>query len=67
MTPEVGKSYSLFYNEGNLHNRKIHVRAQVDEVYFVIRHWHRYKAYWVYNIEHISWFECNASNLKKVK
>jgi hypothetical protein len=67
MKPEVGKSYSLFYNENNVNNRRIHVRAVVDDEQYVIRTWFRSKVNWHYEVKNIHWFECNEKYLTEVR
>jgi len=49
--PEVGKTYELFYNEGNCNNMIFHVRAIVDCEYFVYKWWSTNKQSWRYIIE----------------
>ncbi len=53
---EVGKKYRLFWNDNNLNNKTIHIRAIVDEYGVVYKKWSRYKARGVYAIDDISYF-----------
>lgn len=50
------KSLNIFYNENNINNRRIHIRAIVDEYQIVYRVWSkRYKS-WRYRVESIEYF-----------
>ena len=49
--PEVGKCYKLSYGKNDWNNKLIHVRAIVDEDWFVYRWWSRHKKRWRYTIE----------------
>lgn len=45
-----GVSVRIFYNEGNRNNRRIHIRAIVDDAYFVCRQWSRKYQDWWYSL-----------------
>lgn len=51
-----GASLWIYYNEGNINNRKIHVRAIVDERQVVFRWWSPGRRRWVYKIEDVYYF-----------
>ncbi len=67
MIPEVGKKYRIFYGEGNRNNKVVHIRAIIDNDYFVFRQWFYSKRRWEYFIEHYCFFECNAEYIKEIK
>jgi len=62
-TPEVGMSYLVNY--GNSNNCRIHVRALVDNHYYVIRTWANGK--WFYELESIYYFHCRARYFEQPK
>ncbi len=45
-----GVSVRIFYNAGNPNNRRIHIRAIVDDDYFVLRCWSRGRQGWMYSV-----------------
>lgn len=49
---KVGTSVRIFYREGNPNNRRIHIRAIVDDSVFVCRQWSRSHQTWFYSILH---------------
>lgn len=51
-----GLSYQIYYSDGNINNKKIHVRAIVDEDRVVYRSWSKRKG-WVYSVESLYYFE----------
>lgn len=50
-----GATLRLFWNERNPNNKRIHIRAIVDDEYVVYRQWSRRKG-WLYRIEWYYWF-----------
>lgn len=46
----AGKSFRIYYGEGNVNNRTIHIRAIVDDQ-VVYRFWVRSKRRWQYEVE----------------
>jgi len=52
-----GHSYNLFFGNGNLNNKKIHIRAVIDKDQYVFRFWSKYKQRWIYEIRHRYFFE----------
>ena len=56
-TPIVGKSYRLFYNEGNHNNKKMHIRAIVDGDIIVYRYWRYGKQRWQYIVDDMIFWE----------
>ena len=66
---EIGKSYKIFYDEGNLNNKTIHVLAVVDDNMIVYKYWRRHKMTWNYTVEHISYFDLLETHryLKEIK
>jgi hypothetical protein len=61
MKVNVGK-YHLFYNENNINNGILHVRAVVDGR-FVCRRWHGHRRRWVYEVLPQCYFDVNAEFL----
>jgi len=62
-----GNKVLIFYNEGNPNNRLLHIREVVDGNWIVYKIWDRHKKYWVYRVEHISWFTIRYDHLAQVK
>ena len=62
------QAYKIFYNPGNINNRKIHIRAFVDD-YVVLRTWNNLGKVWHYEIQHMGYFEYanEIGALKEVK
>ena len=52
-----GNKLNLFFNEGNINNKTIHIRAIVDDDYIAYKTWSRRKQRWYYQIEYIYFFE----------
>ncbi len=50
MNIKVGKTYKLFWYEGNINNKTIHIRAFVDDQ-IVYRYWSKRKQSWYYKID----------------
>ena len=63
-----GFSYNIFFGTGNPNNKKIHVRAVVDEHWIVYRSRSKRKQRWVYEIDYDYFFQLLArdGNIKKV-
>jgi len=57
MIIEAGKSYRIFFNEDNINNKKIHVRAIIDDVQIVYKYWSRNRQGWIYQMEHKYYFD----------
>ena len=51
---EVDQKWKLYYNENNLNNKLIHIRAIVDNEYVVVKYWKRNQ--WIYEMKNIWWF-----------
>lgn len=51
-----GMKLKLFYGEGNINNKVMHIRAVIDNEYFVYKFWAKHKKAWIYQIEHESFF-----------
>lgn len=47
---EPGRTIRIFYNKGNINNRRIHIRKIVDGDVVVYAYWRKYKHYWDYAI-----------------
>lgn len=61
---QPGVSFSIFHNEGNPHNQRVHVRAIVDDFLVVYRTWGKRAQYWNYQVIGMWWFEhCLERNL----
>ena len=56
MVIEAGKSYRIFFNPDNINNKKIHIRAIIDDTQIVYKYWSRSRG-WVYQMEHKYYFE----------
>jgi hypothetical protein len=56
MKLEIGKTYQIYFNSGNINNETIHVRAIVDEVYIVYRVWISNQKIWRYKMDRQSYF-----------
>lgn len=46
----------VFYNEGNVNNKLLHIRGIVDGQY-IVRWWSRRRQRWMYKVEHPIYFE----------
>lgn len=57
---KAGSKIKLFYNENNINNRIIYIRAIVDDDNVVFKVWSKGKRRWNYFIEDISYFEINS-------
>ena len=64
--PATGEIYELFFNEGNVNNATIHIRAIVDNEMVVFRRWSEHKTDWTYEIVSIYWFIARAEHLSIV-
>lgn len=64
MTPELHCCYRIFYGEGHIDNKKVHVRGFVDDT-IVIRWWE--KAGWTYGVVDHAWWSNNVPYMTKVK
>ena len=62
-----GDIYSLCYGHGHFGNKRIHIRAIVDEEMVVFRWWRKRKQYWQYEVEGLYWFRLRKDHLTKVK
>lgn len=51
-----GKSFNVFYDEGNPNNKKIHIREVIDGEYIVYKQWVKRKKKWDYYVEHFYYF-----------
>ena len=54
---QPGISLRIYYYPGNINNTRLHIRAVVDDDWFVYREWWRSKQRWHYAIEHRYFFE----------
>lgn len=63
---QLGESYRVFYNEGNSNNKLIHIRAIVDDKYFVYRYWVNPRKGWVYKLESVYWLQAAAKYMTKI-
>jgi hypothetical protein len=54
-----GVSFRVFYGEGNVNNKKLHIRAVVDDDYVVLRKWSKSKQRWFYLVEDCYYFYFN--------
>ena len=52
-----GQTWRIFFSEGNLNNKTVHIRAVVDEDHIVYRSWSKRKQRWIYHIDHEYLFE----------
>ena len=52
-----GKSFRIFYGKDNVNNRIVHIRAIVDDEMIVFRWWSRQKQGWIYEVQHLYFFE----------
>lgn len=50
MELKIGHKYKIFYSEGNLNNKTIHIRGIVDGQYVVCK-WRKTKKYYRYFVE----------------
>ena len=66
---KIGRKYRIFFDKGNPNNRTIHIRAIVDEEYYVVRYWGKHKRHWIYQIEYKSHLDLldYAKHIKEVK
>lgn len=66
---EVGKKYRIDYGKGNLNNQLIHIRAKVDDEYYVYKVWFKRINNWKYFLENEFYFKrrIDSGNLKEVK
>jgi len=55
---KVGKVYKIYYGPNDFRNKKFYVLAIVDEEYFAIKWWNKYKQGWIYEVEWEYWYEC---------
>jgi len=53
---QPGRSFREDWGEGNPNNRVIHIRAIVDDDYYVYRCWSKSKQRWIYNVDSVIWF-----------
>lgn len=53
-----GVKFRVFYGEGNVNNRVMHVRGVVDG-WAVVRSWSRAKQRWNYTVKHPVFFAVN--------
>lgn len=54
---QPGNKVRQFWNEGNINNALLHVRAIVDDDYIVTKEWWQGKRHWHYKMEHRTWYE----------
>ena len=52
-----GNKLRLFFDEGNINNKRIHIRAIIDDDYVVYKIWSRRKQIWYYQVEYIYFFK----------
>jgi hypothetical protein len=50
---KVGDSFKIDYGPKNSNNKVIHIRALVDDEYYVFRWWSKRRQRWIYDIETI--------------
>jgi|GEM_PF-3549988 len=60
---QPGRSFDVYYGDGNPHNRLWHVRAIVDGL-AVCRTWSRNKQYWRYDCLEPAYFHAFRSHIK---
>lgn len=60
------KIIKIFYNKNNINNKILHIRNIVDIDYIVFKSYSKTKKRWIYNIEHISYFEINKQYMEFV-
>jgi hypothetical protein len=58
-----GQTWRIFFFKGNRNNTLIHIRAVVDNEYFVVRKWRRGKG-WIYTLENPYYFEILLNDKK---
>lgn len=65
---QVGNKVRIFWNENNINNCPVHIRAIVDSDYVVTRRWLKRRQEWSYKVEHVSWYETllEGNRIKKV-
>lgn len=54
---EICKKYKIFWNENNVNNKIIHVRAIVDGDQVVYKEYWKSKKRWVYFVKEMQWFD----------
>jgi len=54
---QPGKKLRIFYNENNINNRIVHIRAVVDDEYIVFKTWSQRQQRWSYQIESDYYFQ----------
>jgi hypothetical protein len=55
---QPGISFSIFWNEGNINkNKRVHIRAIVDDTMVIVRVWSRHKLCWYYEIKDVYWYK----------
>ena len=61
-----GVSFSVYFNANNVNNKRVHIRALVDDEYVVYRYWRTQE--WVYKVDHWYWFKLllGGGNIKRV-
>jgi hypothetical protein len=62
---KIGKAYRIFFSEGNFNNKRIHIRAFVDDN-VVYCQWFKRKQMWLYYIENLYVFSLYFEN-KNIK
>lgn len=61
-TPKVNTKLKLYYRENNINNKIIHIRAIVDNGYFVYKCYNKTKG-WIYKVEPFLFLKLNAEFL----
>lgn len=66
---QPGTKWRVFFNPGNTNNKLVHIRAVVDDCVIVSKFWSYGKQSWVYEIDHVSWFQMldDGGHLRKAK
>ena len=59
---QAGKTFRIYYGDKALANRRVHIRAIVDDIWIVFRVWSPGKNVWRYHIEHRYYFELANEN-----
>jgi hypothetical protein len=63
-----GVSFRVFFNEGNINNRRYHVRAIVDGRQYVLRTWSRkWGGHWHYEVRDQEWVDVMGRYFTDVK
>lgn len=52
-----GDEIRVYFNEGNINNKLLHVRAIVDGEWVVTKTWQKRRKRWHYAVEHAVYFE----------